>query len=143
MISFLLQMNECKTLPIYMFCNILPSLSTTSPTNLPTIIESKNQKRMKKLNIFRIIRLILCPILPLSCFKPQGKHGSLLVLASNPCFLEKGVLERCKTDWEGSLGCHWSSLAYTIRIPSRRTPWVSTLHVAALLSPLTHKPGPA
>lgn len=113
------------------------------PTNLLSLIEFPIQKRTKKLNIFWSISIILSPILPLLCFKPRGKRVSLLVLASNPCFLERGVLGRCKTDWVGSLGCHWSGTAYTTRTPLRRTPWVSTLHVAALLSPLTHKPAPA
>lgn len=45
--------------------------------------------------------------------------------------------------WAGSLGCHWTGKAYTIHSPWRNTPWVSTLRVAAPLSPLTHKPGPA
>lgn len=69
--------------------------------------------------------------------------GFLSVLASIPCFLEKGALGRCTMDSAGSVDCHWIGTACTTRTPWRSTPWVSTLRVAALRLPSIHRLGPA
>lgn len=137
-------MNECKSDPYtYSVIFFFPSLSTTPPTNLLFFFNwFTNQKEQKNWTSSESwVKLI--PILPFFRLKHREKHGSLSVLASNPCFLEREVLGRCKMGWVDSSGCRLSGTAYTTRTPWRRTPWVSTLHVAAPLSPLIHKPGPA
>lgn len=101
----------------------------------------KEKKRIKKLSIYLYSQGWLHIQFPTSLAPSQFgvKPGSLLVLALTPCFQEIEAPVRCKTGWAGSLGFHWAGKAYTIHIPWRSTPLVSTLHVAALLSPLIHK----
>lgn len=136
-------MKEWKSDPYTYSVIFFPSLSTTPPTNLLFFNWFTNQKERKKNWTSSESWVQLIPILRLFRLKHRAKYGSLSVLASNPCFLEREVLGRCKMGWVDSSGCRWSGTAYTTRTPWRRTPWVSTLHVVAPLSPLIHKPGPA
>lgn len=70
--------------------------------------------------------------------KPLSWWASTLL----PCSQVKAAQGRCMTDWVDSGDCSSAGMACTGHTPWRSTPWVSTWQGAALLSPLTHTPGP-